>query len=566
MAAFPEMNPAPVIRTDLAGRILLGNEAARQTFGRDSLEGANWLELAGVGRPFWDAVVRGNTRPTLEATIGAHIFAFTYRLAPDARSVFIFAADVTEFRRAEERIEQYSARMAELARFPDMNPGPVLRTDRHGAIVLANVAALELFGQGALLSRSWLDVCPGLDASVWSRILGAGEVTRHEAMVQQRAFVFSHRVDHDGDLVFIYGNDITLLRLAEEALRNSERMATLGTLSAGVAHELNNPAAAVSRGAEQLRDAMVRLDEAFVPLSQVCQRSDRLSTLGALTLDVRARAERRTDIDPLARSDREAELEEWLEALDLDDPWELAGALVNLDLHRADLERIRADWGHDTPTVVRWMARAQPVYSLVKEVGEASGRISEIVKALKTYSFLGQAPVREVVLSEGLDSTLVMLRGKLKGGVTVTKDYDPAVPAVPGYGSELNQVWTNLIDNAADAMDGRGELKIRTRAEGDWAVVEIEDNGPGIPDHVRSRIFDPFFTTKPVGKGTGLGLATAQSIIVRRHRGTIEIESRPGRTCFTVRLPVQLVESAESTDGDARTSQEQRVPEGTPVP
>jgi signal transduction histidine kinase len=557
LAAFPEMNPAPVVRTDLSGRILLGNEAARSTFNQRALEGENWQELVGVTQAFWEAVLRGNAQHELEVTVGARELSFTYRLAPDGRSVFVFGSDVTEFRRAEERVAQYSARMSELARFPDMNPGPVLRTNHEGTIVLANTAALQLFGQGTLLGHSWKDVCPGMTDALWQTTLSADEVSRHEAQIADQAFVFAHRFDREAGLVFIYGNDVTLLRAAQEALRHSERMATLGTLSAGVAHELNNPAAAVARGAEQLRDAIILLDAAFIPLSQVCQRTDRLANLGTLTLDVRARAERPLEIEALDRSDRETEIESWLESIQVDDPWEFATALVNLHLGRADLDRLRLEWESDTATVIRWMARAQPVYALVREIGDASGRISEIVKSLKTYSFLGQAPVREVVVSEGLDSTLVMLRGKLKGGITVVRQYDPDTPRVAGYGSELNQVWTNLIDNAADAMGGKGELIVRTRAEEDrtGVVVEIEDNGPGIPEDVKPRIFDPFFTTKPVGHGTGLGLATAQSIIVRRHHGTIEVTSRPGRTCFTVRIPIQVgakvFDETRSKDPDA---------------
>jgi signal transduction histidine kinase len=550
MAAFPDMNPAPVIRTDLQGRILLANPAARESFGREHLDGVDWFEICpGVTRGFWGVVVRGETQPSLEAAVGGRVLSFTYRLAPDATSVFIFGADVTEFRRAEERAEQYSARMAEMARFPDMNPGPVLRTDRDANILLANTAALDLFGQATLLGRNWKDICPGIDAAAWERITEAPDVIRIEATVAQRAFVFAHRLAPAGDLVFVYGNDVTLLRAAEEALRNAEKMATLGTLSAGVAHELNNPAAAAARAAEHLRDALVRLDEAFVPLSQVCRAQDRMDSLGELTLQVRARAERRLHIEALVRSDRESELETWLDDRGTPDPWDLAPAIVSLDYQPGDLDRLADLWKGDLPTVVRWMARAQPVYALVKEIGEASGRISEIVRALKTYSFLGQAPVRAIDLAEGLESTLVMLRSKLKTGIEVKREYAAGTPAVEGHGSELNQVWTNLIDNAADAMHGKGSLTVRTGGDGEWAIVEIEDTGPGISAEHRARIFDPFFTTKEVGRGTGLGLATAHSIVVKKHGGAIEVASRPGCTRFTARLPVRLPERSAGRDG-----------------
>jgi signal transduction histidine kinase len=546
MAAFPDMNPAPVIRTDRAGRIMLANEAARSALGNERLEGLSWLEIApGITAGFWQVVTRGGTRPALESTIGDRTYSFTYRLAPDEKSVFIFGADVSEFRRAEERIVQYSARMAEMARFPDMNPGPVLRTDRNGRILLANAAALDLFELDSILGRSWHDLCPGMNDGLWSSLLGSSLIVRHEANIRQRAFVFAHRLSDDQQLVFIYGNDVTILRAAEEALRRAEKMATLGTLSAGVAHELNNPAAAATRGSEQLRDALVQLDEAFVPMSQLCHQPGRMEQLHELTLLLRDRAERRMTVDAVARSDRESRVEEWLDERGVPDAWEFAPAIVHLGFTDDELASLETTWGLDIATVVRWMARSQPVYTLVKEIREACSRISEIVKALKTYSFLGQAPVRPVDIAEGLESTLVMLRSKLKAGITVTKDFDPSVPPVEGFGSELNQVWTNLIDNAADAMGGRGTLTLRTRHDGDVISVEFEDSGPGIPDDTIGRIFDPFFTTKAVGSGTGLGLATAQSIIEKRHRGTIRVTSRPGCTRFTVLLPVRQPEGEE---------------------
>jgi signal transduction histidine kinase len=189
-------------------------------------------------------------------------------------------------------------------------------------------------------------------------------------------------------------------------------------------------------------------------------------------------------------------------------------------------------------------ASAFPVYRLVHEIGEASGRVSEIVAALKSYSFLGQAPVQAVDLHEGLDSTLVILRAKLKDGVDVHREYSTELPPVPVYGSDLNQVWTNLLDNAIDAMNGKGTITIRTRRDRDWAVVEIEDDGPGIPEAVRARIFDPFFTTKEPGSGTGLGLSTSYSVVTEKHHGSIAVESQPGLTRFTVRLPLKVASVA----------------------
>jgi signal transduction histidine kinase len=202
--------------------------------------------------------------------------------------------------------------------------------------------------------------------------------------------------------------------------------------------------------------------------------------------------------------------------------------------------------GESLSAALVWAASLFPVYTLLYEIGQGSARVSEIVGALKSYSYLGQAPVQTVDLHEGLDNTLVILRGKLKAGVDVRRDYDPRIPKVPAHGSELNQVWTNLLVNAADAMGGKGEITVRTRRRNGWAVVEIEDSGPGIPEEIVPRIFDPFFTTKGPGQGTGLGLSTSHAIVTKQHKGEIRVESRPGLTRFTVKLPIEPPAEAAS--------------------
>jgi signal transduction histidine kinase len=180
------------------------------------------------------------------------------------------------------------------------------------------------------------------------------------------------------------------------------------------------------------------------------------------------------------------------------------------------------------------------IYSLVGEIGLGTSRIVELVKALKTYTYMDQAPVQSVDVREGLDNTLIILHNKLKKGVTVNREYAEDLPVIEAYASELNQVWTNIIDNAIDAMGGVGALTVRTRRDGPWVVVEIEDDGPGIPKDVQSKIFDPFFTTKGPGEGTGLGLNISRNLIVQRHQGQISVTSQPGRTCFAVRLPIDF--------------------------
>lgn len=231
-------------------------------------------------------------------------------------------------------------------------------------------------------------------------------------------------------------------------------------------------------------------------------------------------------------------MEEWLDD-HLTDASDMASPLVTLGLEPSDLDSLAAALeARALAPVLTWVAAVVPVHVLLYEIGQGSARISEIVKALKSYSFLGQAPVQWLDVHDGLDDTLVILRNKLKAGIEVHREYCPDMPPVQAYGSELNQVWTNLIDNAADAMQGKGHLTIRTRREPPWAVVEVEDDGPGIPEELQRRIFDPFFTTKAPGHGTGLGLSTSYSVVTKKHQGVLAVESRPGFTRFTVRLPL----------------------------
>jgi signal transduction histidine kinase len=223
----------------------------------------------------------------------------------------------------------------------------------------------------------------------------------------------------------------------------------------------------------------------------------------------------------------------------VEQPWLLAPTLVGGGIAPTDLGSLREAIGPENfPAAVRWVASSVELAMLLDEAGRGSARIADLLRALKSYSYEGQAPLQEVDLHDGIEDTLTIMRHKLKQGINVVREYDRTLPKVLVYGSELNQVWTNLIDNAADAINGEGTLTIRTRREGEFAVVEICDDGPGIPAEIQPRIFDPFFTTKELGKGTGLGLDITYRSVVNRHRGHIRLASKPGDTRFEVMLPI----------------------------
>lgn len=329
----------------------------------------------------------------------------------------------------------------------------------------------------------------------------------------------------------------------EVMLRQTEKLATLGRLSAGLAHELNNPAAAARRGASQLQAVLARRQQAQLTLSAFNLTPAQRAALAALDELAQARAKQTAYLTPLARADQEAELEAWLDQRGIPQAWEAAPALVNLGYDRAQLTTLaEAFSASQFPAALDWLAGTALSYSLLEEISQGAGRIAELVTALKTYTYMDQAPIQNVDIHAGLDNTLVILRGKLGAGVAIHRDYAADLPLIEAYGGELNQVWTNLIDNAIDALDGRGNLTLRTRRTADGVSVAIEDTGPGIPEAVRAHLFDPFFTTKAPGKGTGLGLSISHTIIVQKHQGRIDVHSQPGQTRFEVRLPLYLAQ------------------------
>jgi signal transduction histidine kinase len=315
-----------------------------------------------------------------------------------------------------------------------------------------------------------------------------------------------------------------------------DRLAALGKLSAGLAHELNNPASAAKRAASQLRQSLKRIKDASHDLGSRDLTTEQKSEIEKLESSILQRDE--PPPDALTISDLEEQIDSSLRSHGLSDLWQLAADLARKNVQPEVLESLFAAFDQDTAraALVR-IAALLEIWTLLNEIESSTSRISDLVLAIKEYTYMDQSPVQNVDIVKSLETTLTILNHKLKHGVEVKRDYQRIPLMVNSFGSELNQVWTNIIDNAIDAMSGKGELRVRTYREDHCVVVEIGDNGPGIPPDVKAHIFEPFFTTKGVGQGTGLGLDTVQRI-VRKHRGNIQVSSTPGDTRFQVWLPL----------------------------
>jgi len=327
-------------------------------------------------------------------------------------------------------------------------------------------------------------------------------------------------------------------RIRETTRREQQRdrLASLGKLSAGLAHELNNPASAAKRATSQLREVLTKIRDASHELGSrdltAAQRAE-IEKLETAFVQMNE-----PPPEPLALSDLEEQIDSLLRSHGQSDLWQLAADLARKNVKPEALESLFATLDAETAraALVR-IAASVEVATLLNEIESGTSRISDLVRAIKEYTYMDQTPLQNVDIVKSLETTLTILNHKLKHGVTVERDYQKIPLLVNSFGSELNQVWTNIIDNAIDAMHGEGKLKIRTYRDDDCVVVAITDNGPGIPADVKAHIFEPFFTTKGVGQGTGLGLDTAQRI-VKKHRGNIQVNSVPGQTCFEVWLPL----------------------------
>ncbi len=326
-------------------------------------------------------------------------------------------------------------------------------------------------------------------------------------------------------------------RSIESTARQRQSLVTLGTLAAGLAHEINNPAAAATRAVDALEGACETLLSSLGRLAHDEITSQQFVALDALRREIEPRE---AVLDPLATADHEEALSSWLSDHGVQRDWMIAPALAAAGVDLAWCERAATVLtGPALEPGLEWVSSTFSVATLVSEVRESTRRVSELVAAVKSYSQMDRASSQNIDITDGLESTLMMLSHKLRGGVKIVRNYGADVPRIEAYAGELNQVWTNLIDNAVDAMDGAGTLRIVTRVDGDDVVVDISDTGPGMPPEVAARAFEAFYTTKDVGKGTGLGLDIARRIVVERHGGTISIDSQPAETILRVRIPVR---------------------------
>jgi signal transduction histidine kinase len=325
----------------------------------------------------------------------------------------------------------------------------------------------------------------------------------------------------------------------EMQVQQHQRLSALGKMAAGLAHELNNPASANLRAATQLPQTLAALQRQTLTLYAAKLNTDQLAFLEQLQTDLIGRAAD-ADLDPLAQSDLEDVIMNWLDDARIEDSWRLAPMLASAGVSADELARIRDQVGDDLlGDTLNWLESALTIAGLSHTLRRSSTRVSELIKAVKAYTYMDQSPVQELDVHDGLENTLIVLQHKLKD-ITINRVYNRDLPRITAYGSELNEVWTILLNNAADALEGRtnGMICVRTGHENDYLVVEVADDGPGVPVDLQARLFEPFFTTKKVGHGTGLGLSIARRIVVERHHGTINVVSRPGDTRFRVFLPL----------------------------
>jgi signal transduction histidine kinase len=444
--------------------------------------------------------------------------------------------------------DEQLARWAELARRHDTEEGEVIAEQgelSRGFQMLfeGRVRALHVEGDrtepvGDHVAPTWIGAIPTLTENPFPIRLQCQTRCRLAVIAPDdfADLVLSQRTIHRR-ILRRFGPVMTRLTALEQ---NRERLAALGTMAAGLAHELNNPAAAARRAAAEMADALDVLGSVIGRFVESGIERTEAERLVALQRDALRRAAERGPLDALDAADAEEELLEQLEDLGVPDAWRLSEPLAAAGVDREWVEDVARLAGPAAGDAFGWITASLTARSLAAELADSTERMSRLVAAVKTYAYMDRGELVEVDLHEGLETTLAVLGHKLKHtAIEVVRRYDRDLPRATVRGPELNQVWTNLLDNAIQALGERGTITLTTARDGDCAVIEIADDGPGIPPEAADRVFDPFFTTKGVGEGTGLGLDTARRIVVDRHDGSLSVESEPGRTVFRVRLPLR---------------------------
>jgi signal transduction histidine kinase len=459
----------------------------------------------------------------------------------------VTAADLRAIDLFDDLDDAQLAEWAAAAQAFDAAPGKVLVEQGQsvrGVLLLLDGTAEALLVDGGRtepVGRQQAPTWMGAIASLTGGPLGVRMQTVTAcrlAMIDSEAFrrlAFAHPAVHER----VMRQVAPVMSRVAAIEQNRERLAALGSMAAGLAHELNNPAAAAQRASAEMVEAVDTVSAAlgrFVEAGVDRPRAERLLALQGEALEG---AQERTALDTLDAADAEDALLEGMEALGVSEPWRLAEPLAAAGLDQAWLDRLADAAGPATDAALRFVAATLAAHALAAELQESTRRMSALVGAVKSYAYMDRGELVEVDLHEGLETTLVVLGHKLKHtAIELVREYDRTLPTLTVRGSELNQVWTNLLDNAIGALGDRGTITLTTRRDGTSAVVDVTDDGPGIPTEIRDRVFEPFFTTKDVGQGTGLGLTTCRRIVVDRHGGSLTLDSEPGRTTFHVSLPL----------------------------
>ncbi len=565
VARFPELNPGPLLRIGIDGIVRVANQAAKDLLGSD-LNGFSWRSSCVDIDRAWDNIVNEHGSTGLQRSIDGRDFVFIHRRDFDSDQVFVYGTEITEHLAGERALRKADELVGLLM---NSTGEGIYGIDLDGCCTFANPACARLLGFESvdeLIGKHMHKLVhhtrangthyPVEECRIYQAFRQSGGThVDDEVMFRADGSSFpceywSYPVERDGELVgcVLTFADITERRRVETEVRQTEKMAALGQLSAGLAHELNNPAAAGARAAGQILEEFGQLQRAAIGLAKAGLTPEQWIWLGAWADELCVRSANPPALSALDRSDREDELMNWLIKHDINNEDLIASMLVSAGTQPEDLDQIvsaKVPSDHIV-CVVDWLYLTLVVRDLADVVLRSTKGISELVGVVKSYSHMDRASVQLVDLHKGLEDTLTILGHKLKRGIEVVRDFDRSLPCVVSRGSELNQVWTNLIDNAIDATDAEnGVITIKTYGEGDDVVIEIGDNGTGIPEDIKHSIFDPFFTTKDVGKGTGLGLDVAHRIVTSRAGGEINFTTRPGETVFRVRIPIEQSKPGE---------------------